>query len=221
MLKVGVIDTGVNVDQLEIDSSRVKGIHLFKDTSTGEIQAGYDLHDDLLHGTVCLHILHSCGADIEFFVVKIFDTVAQASVDILVRAIEECIAQNVNVINISLGIQTEKMPFTLQKACDKARSRGILIVAAAHNNSLISYPAHSPSVIGVGHLLLEKDSQIVHFRDYPIDFFLTGMHFFRGSIFSGSSFACPKLTGIVLKLLADSAGRVNGDIKEAHGCPLF
>lgn len=141
--------------------------------------------------------------DIEIISYKVLDNNDRGRADELIAGIEYCIAQNVDVINISAGIR--KISYDNLKrlidSCEKARSRGITIIAAANNKGEISYPACFDSVLTVTEkrllpertdkeLSLVYDSSMVTSKTGEDDKFLTG-----------NSFLCALTTGIFAAFL--------------------
>lgn len=141
--------------------------------------------------------------DIKIINYKVLDDNDQGKAEELIAGIEYCITQNVDVINISAGIKKISED-TLQKltiCCEKARSQGITIIAAANNKGEISYPASLESVLTVTEkrlvsegtdkkLSLAYDSSMVTSKTNDDDKFLTG-----------NSFLCALTTGIFAAFL--------------------
>ncbi len=141
--------------------------------------------------------------DIEIISYKVLDDNDQGKAIELIKGIEYCIAQNADVINISAGIRkiTDDTLKRLSEICEKARSEGITIIAAANNKGEISYPASLESVLTVTEkrlvpegtskrLSLAYDSSMVTSKTNDDDEFLTG-----------NSFLCALTTGIFAAFL--------------------
>ena len=141
--------------------------------------------------------------DIEIVSCKVLDENDRGRAEELITGIEYCIAQNVDVINISAGIR--KISYDNLKrlidSCEKAHSKGITIIAAANNKGEISYPACFDSVLTVTEkrllsertdkkLSLAYDSSMVASKTNEDDKFLTG-----------NSFLCALTTGIFAAFL--------------------
>ncbi len=141
--------------------------------------------------------------DIEIISYKVLDDNDQGKAEELIKGIEYCITQNVDVINISAGIRkiSEDTLRKLRQCCEKARSLGITIIAAANNKGETSYPADLESVLTVTEkrllpedsnkkLSLAYDSSMVTSKTNDDDKFLTG-----------NSFLCALTTGIFAAFL--------------------
>ncbi len=92
---------------------------------------------------------------VELLVARVLDVNEKASVSSLLSALEWCQEQRAHVISLSLGASMD-MGSTAREAFQAASDAGVLIVAAAGNDSTsgseapLSYPAAYPSVLAVG-----------------------------------------------------------------------
>ncbi len=100
------------------------------------------------HGTICAGIIMKYCENIVLSSIKIL-TKMQGSVDKLCTAIEWCIDNEVNIINMSIGTTSCEDKDKLKKAIARANEKNIVIVAASSNEGNITYPAVFEKVIGV------------------------------------------------------------------------
>jgi subtilisin family serine protease len=152
-VKISVIDSGIAPHE---DLLVAGGV------STVAYTSSYT--DDQGHGT---HVAGIIGArnngfgvkgvayESEIYAVKAFDQNGSAFISDLVEGIDWSIANDMDIINLSAGSQTESV--ALGSAVNRAYASGLLLVAAAGNdgapdglNDTVDYPARYPSVIGVG-----------------------------------------------------------------------
>lgn len=206
MLRVGVIDSGVDLSQLDIDERRISGVNLCPSTPGERFSAVEKLADHLAHGTACIDIINSYSDSAHFFIVKIFDWMANSDENLLIEGIRQCLDADVQIINISLGIACDVASDRLVKICDEAYDRNVPIIAAAQGDNRICFPAYYPKVFGVGHLSLHTAAGLVHVERSPVEFFINGRHHFHQQCFTGSSFACPKITGEAVVILEQRPG---------------
>ena len=154
-VKVGIIDTGIDFDHPDL--------HGFG--SLGRIMGGYDYVntnekplDTNGHGTEVAGIIGANGSfsgmapKSQLFSYKVSATGESVSSEYIIQAIEHAIADKVNVINISLGVN--RTNDGLENAVDDAVKNGIVVVTAAGNggpdNETIGSPGRDINVITVG-----------------------------------------------------------------------
>lgn len=68
---------------------------------------------------------------------------------ILVHALEKALLYKPDIINLSLGTTKWRYKFKLKEIVEKAAKNDTIIVAAAHNEGRVSYPAYLNGVLGV------------------------------------------------------------------------
>ena len=120
-LKVAIIDSGIDLNNPYFNKYSVKSytyenedfIECFEDNTMGNP-----------HGTqVASLILKECN-HIDLISVKILNENNKSSLKKLIKAIEFCIEQKVNIINFSLGIVTDRKKCSeLEKICEKTKNK--------------------------------------------------------------------------------------------------
>jgi len=197
MIKLAILDSGIN--------SCDKGITIFENEKGGVtyLKHSYDF-DVLTHGDVVYQSL--CGIEnVEYFSVKIFHTELYTSANVLCSAIEWCISSGIDIINISAGlaISSEEDVEKLKEVCQKAYESNIIIVSAY--DKTYSLPSTFNTVIGVKmdtNLLpgqYKRCSDGLYSMNGEVQY-VNKAQKSRGGI-NGSSFACAKLTKVILNLM--------------------
>lgn len=146
-IRVGVVDSGVNPRHPHI-SGVAGGVAI---TASGEIDTGDESWLDRLgHGTAVMAAIQEKAPDATYFAVKVFHGALQTRALALVRAIDWCLGQDMNVINLSLGTVNAVYIEAFEDAVARCAARGALLVAAREANGTPCYPGCLPGVIGVG-----------------------------------------------------------------------
>lgn len=152
-VKVAVLDSGIAAHSDLV----IKG-----GVSTVDYTSSY--HDDQGHGTHVAGIIgarnNSIGVkgvayESDIYAVKAFNQDGVAFLSDIIEGIDWSISNDIDIINISAGTQTDSAAFRM--VADRAYESGLLIVAAAGNDGApdglddtVDFPARYPSVIGVG-----------------------------------------------------------------------
>lgn len=190
-MKVALIDTGISKNEIN-NRCRVKHFSLFKENLIEEYKEPVEEH-----GTECFKeiISNSKNTDIQILDLNISDDSGELQVFNIISAIEKSIEENVDIINISLGLTSYSQE--LFNICEKAVENNVVILSAASHTNTISFPADFKNVIcvKVDQLQTEKIKTIdsttvsIPMRDFIIK--ENDMEF----DFSSSSFACARLCG--------------------------
>ncbi len=165
-IKIGVIDTGVNLDHPDF----------FNQDETSRFLKGYDFVDnDAIpqdtngHGTQVIGIIAADGQlkgiapKAEIFSYRVSADGESVPSDLIIKAINQAVEDRVDIINISLGVNMTHNK--IDEAVNNAIDQGIVVVAAAGNSgpdkSTIGSPAKNPNAITVGATYNNRDSSMV------------------------------------------------------------
>lgn len=147
-VKVAVIDSGIDVHndlatKQWIDfSDKVNGYKPIDNNGHGTEIAGIIAAQKNNYGMIGI------SYDSDIYSVKILDKNNEGYISSVIKAIEWCIDNNIDVINMSFGLDENSS--LLYSAIKKAYDKGILLIAASGNNNTIQYPARYNEVLSVG-----------------------------------------------------------------------
>jgi minor extracellular serine protease Vpr len=145
-IKIAIIDTGVDHRHPDLfssnDSNKIEGINFVN---------GMIAHEDLNgHGTQVAGIIAADGnlkgisPKSKIISYKVSDDGESVSSELIIKAIRQAIADKVDIINISLGVN--KTNSQIDKAVNDAVSAGIVVVVAAGNDGPLKESIGSPGI---------------------------------------------------------------------------
>ena len=194
---VAVIDSGVNKMDGMLQEQDIEDIYYedqeFKTCYVGKLNP---------HGTEIIKVLLKEAPDIKILSVRTLQADNRCMLSAIIHALEFCIEQKVDVINLSLGScgSTSSRLKELQQVCERAIQRGIVIFAADNNISgKKSYPANFENVIGVVAPENQKEFCKVSYKSRVIEFSDNYVYVpdkMRCIIRRGNSYLCPFLAGL-------------------------
>ena len=200
-VKIGVIDSGW--EKGLTDSRIKKGIGLVNPEDELSLLVSSDYNDTNGHGTACTDIILRIAPDAEIYPIRVFGEKIETSANMLIESILWAINNNIKILNISLGTLLPEALEPLYIVCEKARRKGIIIVASKSNTDDLSYPAIFENVIGVERGNFHDIFKFVVEENEGIECKAKGSYtdvcWLKGERIklSGNSFATPVITGIV------------------------
>ncbi len=214
-VKVAILDSGISPH----DDLKNKIV-----ASYNAIQSDQDPIDDLNHGTAIAGIISSsqnkmgfsglAKDNVEIYNVKVLDSQGKSDFQTVIKGIEWSIKNDVDIINISFGFETNNLEF--ENVIKKALANGIIIVAASGNTLglRVDYPAKYEGVISVS--ALKSDFTIYSYASKgKIDYAAPGKNILSTdnnggySIFNGTSFAAAFVTGSIAYILGNANEKIN------------
>lgn len=198
-IKVYVIDTGFDATNPDIAGVTVRNF------STG---AGSP--EEPSHGSLTCALLDSPAngygivgvcPDATVFLGDVDNSNGIITQSNVVNAINDAIAEGVDIISISLG--SDEYTTGLETAIKNAVDAGIYVFSSAGNSGLIKYeyPASFPGVISVGSVNLDKQLSGFNTKNELVDIFAPGEDYYlpssQGPVsVNGTSFSCPFAAGL-------------------------
>lgn len=149
-MKVAFIDDGINLNFIQPNK---KCVHI-KETYAvinNKVVPDNIKYNDITHSSICVNIFISeVNSECDIYFIKILDKkTLKGNIYALAEALDWCLYNHIDVINLSLGTTNIKEAGLLQKSVEKLVNSHVVIVAAASNSSLLTYPAAFNNIIGV------------------------------------------------------------------------
>jgi len=217
-IRIGVIDSGAAMNHPDLI---ISGGQSFVDYTTSYA-------DDNGHGTHVAGIVSAENNDIgvvglapdsDIYALKSLDQNGSGYVSDIIEAIDWSIENDMDIINMSLGMNTTSR--ALEAAVNKAYADGILLTAAAGNEaSSVDYPAKYSSVIAVS--ATNETNGLAYFSNFgrEIEVSAPGSNILSTSFLgdyvnlSGTSMATPYVSGQIALLKELHPTYTSAEIRE-------
>lgn len=151
-VRIAVLDSGADLAHPALAGILGNGVNLIK--------PGEPPLDEHGHGTHVTGIITSAAGawwrpeglpPIKIYPVKIFDRSGYGSISNIVRGLEWCVKQGMDVVNLSFGTD-QKIVVALEQAVIEAEQSSILLIGAAGNDGRqgdVDFPGRLPGVLAV------------------------------------------------------------------------
>lgn len=210
-VKVAIIDSGVEGSHPRVGGRLVESVAV--EIRDEEAHVVPDDPVDLFgHGTACAGIIRSLAPECELYSVKVLGPLLQGRGPVFVAGVRWAIEQGMHVCNLSLGTTKRDYYAILHELTDLAYFRNIVLVSAANNLPVPSFPSVYSSVISVASHDIKDDDLFYYNPSPPVEFGALGIDvrvpWRRGGwiTVTGNSFAAPRITGIVAAILGSHPG---------------
>ena len=206
-VKVAVLDSGVDGEHPAL-SGRIRAQHDVISDRAGSRCVAARPTDSIGHGTACAGIILQLAPEAEIYSVKVIGDNSRGTADQLVAGLGFALDQGYDLINMSLGTTDERISRRLGALADRAFYEGRVIVAAANNQGQIAFPAHFSSVLSVNMEGFEDPESLRYEWGTPIELSARGIYVEAPAmgggtqLFTGTSFACPHVTGLLARVLS-------------------
>jgi subtilisin len=160
------------------------------------------------HGTACAGIIRQVAPGVRLHSVKVLGNGRSGSALALIAGLSHAIDEGFDVISLSLSTPRPEYRARLAELCDRAYFRRCLLVVAAHNLPVESFPWSFASVISVASHGEADPLRYYYNPAPPVEFFARGVRVpvaVPGGGIShntGNSFAAPHIVGIAARVLA-------------------
>lgn len=143
-VRVGIIDSGVNPAHPHVGGV-AGGIRI----SPNRDDRASDYLDYLGHGTAVAGAIREKAPDAELYAIKVFDRALTTNIEVIIKAIDWCVENHIDAINLSLGTVNFEHRKSIEAVVARANRNGCVIVAAREMTGQPSLPGCLSSVVGV------------------------------------------------------------------------
>lgn len=143
---VAVIDTGISAD-VSFLQDVVSNISFYIEGDA--IYMTDETYDVIGHGTKVASCMKQYCPQAKLFIINIYQNNRVTSSELLLEALKYLLTVDVDMINISLAVNSEENFVEINNVLMQLCDQGKIIVASVKNGLKSSFPAESPYCIGV------------------------------------------------------------------------
>jgi subtilisin family serine protease len=209
-VRVAIIDSGV-----EVDHPKLAGLVLAHDlqiTDTGvqpEVRPGNGT-DVFGHGTAVAHIVHQLAPEASLGSFQVLGENLRSRTILIREGVRQAIDAGYDILNCSFGCGVKEHILQYKDWIDESYLKGIHIVAGCNNLDYRKpeWPGYFPSVITVNMAKISGERDFFYVPGTLVEFAAGGVDVeaaWRAKQVrrvSGSSFAAPRVTGLLARLLS-------------------
>jgi subtilisin family serine protease len=215
-VKVAIIDSGIDTSVHDL-SNYVKKAVGFRVNEEGYIIEDADKEVKHEHGTaIALIIKHICS-NVEFISVNILNENLNADGRVLIYAMEQTLQFKPDIIHMSLGTTKWRHILPIKSIVRQACKENIILVSAANNEGLRSYPAYLKGVVGVkafgrgGYEDIYFEEGFYHAPFHTMG--IPGIEELKRKNQGGSSMAAAYITGAIARIKFESNSATTEEVK--------
>jgi subtilisin len=186
----------------------------------GEARVAEDHEGDLFgHGTACAGIIRGLAPECEIHSVRTLGRALTGRGAVLLAGLRHAIEQRYDIVNLSLSMSKASFVEELRELSDLAYFANTLLVAAAHNMPVVSYPWRFPAVVSVGSHSGTDPLEFYANPTPPVEFLACGVEVELAWLehatirATGNSFATPHIAGIAARILSKHPGLTPFEVK--------
>jgi subtilisin family serine protease len=223
---VALLDTGVDTTHPDLQGVVIRSVEVVaqpqprvQDVSPGLMARQFD---PVGHGTACAGIIHQLAPEARLLSVRVIGAGAGGTGEQFVRGLQWVLEQReprIPLVNMSLGTTQERFAAPLRRLVDQAYATDVILVAAANNMGVISYPAQFASLIAVDNQGFPDPLMFQYQRGRPSELVARGVYVQAPKsgggyqLWTGTSFACPHVSAVVARLLSINPGLTSFQVK--------
>ena len=221
-VKVAVIDSGIDNDHPAMPGA-VRGWAEPIADDEGTTTYTLEPHGDLFgHGTACAGVIHATAPDAELYSIRVLGRRLGGKGGIFAAGLRWAIENGMHVANLSLGTPNREFFSRFHELADEAYYQRTVLVTAANNMPVLSFPSLYSSVVSVACYEGATGEDPLGFYcnpSPPVEFGAPGIDVrvaWSGGGYitaTGNSFAAPYMTGIVALLLGKHTGLTPFQVK--------
>ena len=207
-VRVAIVDSGIEGSHPAVGGRLAASVAVERD---GEDWSVVDAEpgDVVGHGTACAGIVHALAPEADLVSVRVLGPDNRGNGGAFATGLQWAIeASGAQVVNLSLSSRSDAFLVPLHELADLAYFRRVLLVSAANNVSVASYPSLFAAVVSVAAHDAADAATWFYNPQPPVEFGAYGLDVdvaWRGGsrmVVTGNSFAAPHIAGFAARIRA-------------------
>jgi subtilisin family serine protease len=204
-VRVAIVDSGVEGDHPAIGGVLTRSVRVELDGDDATVVEDESV-DVVGHGTACASIVHALAPAAEIVSVRVLGPDNRGKGAAFAAGLEWAIEQGAGVINLSLSSRSEALFGVFHDLADRAYYAGVLLVCAANNVAVASYPSLFAAVVSVAAHDVRDPAVWFYNPRPPVEFGAYGLDVdvaWKGGgriVATGNSFAAPHIAGYAARI---------------------
>lgn len=204
---VAIVDSGVEGSHPAVGTALLRSVRVELDGEDATVHDD-DAIDVVGHGTACASIIHALAPEASLLSVRVLGPDNRGKGLAFATGLEWAIDQGATVINLSLSSRSEAMFGVFHDLADRAYFAGALLVCAANNVAVASYPSLFASVVSVAAHDVRDPGVWFYNPSPPVEFGAYGLDVdvaWKGGgriAATGNSFAAPHIAAYAARIRA-------------------
>jgi subtilisin len=210
-VRIAVLDSGIETNHPAFQGTALcDDIAIVEDGHRLKVVPG-EGRDLFGHGTAVAGIIHEVAPEAEIGSIRVLGESLSARTAIILEGARQAIERGYHILNCSLGCGVLEHVLKYKAWVDEAYLRGVHVVAACNNADYgrPEWPAFFTSVLTVNMARTDNKLGLFHKRGHLVEFAARGVDvevpWSGGGMkkVTGSSFAAPRVAGMVACLLSE------------------
>jgi subtilisin family serine protease len=215
---VAIIDSGVEGSHPAVGGALRRSVRVELEGGDAAV-VDDDPVDVVGHGTACAGIVHALAPAAELLSVRVLGPDNRGKGPAFAAGLEWAIEAGADVVNLSLSSRSEAMFGVFHDLADRAYFGRSLLVCAANNVAVASYPSLFAAVVSVAAHDVRDPGVWFYNPRPPVEFGAYGLDVdvaWRGGgriVATGNSFAAPHIAGYAARIRAAHPGASPFEVK--------
>jgi subtilisin family serine protease len=204
---VAIVDSGIEGDHPAVGAALAASVRV--ELEGEQVRVVPDEPIDVVgHGTACAGIVHALAPAASLVSVRVLGPDNRAKGPAFAAGLEWAIDHGASIVSLSLSSRSEAMFGTFHGLADRAYFANVLLVCAANNVAVASYPSLFAAVVSVAAHDVRDPSVWFYNPRPPVEFGAHGLDvdvaWKDGGriVATGNSFAAPHLAGFAARIRA-------------------